>query len=531
MTPTSPTKTVNVNVAGKRELKLVVTQAGDGPAWDHADWANARLKSETYLSDLDWSYSQGDYYPTTKDRTVNGNAIRLNRATYQKGLGVHANSDVRFNLGGNYSTFISDIGVDDNATTVGSVVFEVWADGAKLYDSGVMTPTSPTKTVNVNVAGKRELKLVVTQAGDGPTWDHADWADARLTKSSAVQPGNPAPGAVQIKWLVTDQLGTPRMTIDQTGRLAGVTRHDYLPFGEEISHLREQLFPGIELKRGYIADNVRQQFTGYERDTETGLDYAQARYYSNVQGRFTGVDPLLASGNPSNPQSWNRYGYVLNNPMRLTDPTGMIPQDTQKTKPEQQTAPMPQAPQEDPLSPEDINGPADAVIYEHDVTGYNEAVRKADSAAELCVNKAVNNLMLGIDQATPTKKQFFTELGVGIGVGAIAGAQITSKSKSIHFSLLGAGVGAIGGEIAAVTNLLNNQAKGYRDAKLAFITEIENCKLEWKHAMPKELPHSVITWDFENINRGGLEAKKIQSSRNPWFFVNKTVEKYRKETQ
>jgi uncharacterized protein RhaS with RHS repeats len=53
------------------------------------------------------------------------------------------------------------------------------------------------------------------------------------------------------------------------------------------------------------------------------MDYAQARYFTNVQGRFTGIDPLLPSAKSINPQTWNRYAYVANNPLRFTDPSGM----------------------------------------------------------------------------------------------------------------------------------------------------------------------------------------------------------------
>jgi RHS repeat-associated protein len=63
--------------------------------------------------------------------------------------------------------------------------------------------------------------------------------------------------------------------------------------------------------------------TGYEKDQETGLDFAEARYYQNKHGRFTAVDPLLASGKSANPQTFNRYAYVGNNPLSRTDPTGM----------------------------------------------------------------------------------------------------------------------------------------------------------------------------------------------------------------
>jgi hypothetical protein len=53
------------------------------------------------------------------------------------------------------------------------------------------------------------------------------------------------------------------------------------------------------------------------------LDYAQARYFSSTQGRFTSADPLLASATAADPQSWNRYAYVGNNPMVFSDPSGL----------------------------------------------------------------------------------------------------------------------------------------------------------------------------------------------------------------
>jgi RHS repeat-associated protein len=62
-------------------------------------------------------------------------------------------------------------------------------------------------------------------------------------------------------------------------------------------------------------------FTSYDRDSESGNDYAMARYYVNRFGRFSCADPVL--GNPSEPQSWNRYTYVRNNPTNMTDSTGL----------------------------------------------------------------------------------------------------------------------------------------------------------------------------------------------------------------
>jgi RHS repeat-associated protein len=122
-------------------------------------------------------------------------------------------------------------------------------------------------------------------------------------------------------WLVNDRLGTPRMIIDKSGSLASVRRHDYLPFGEEVYAGTG----GRTTAQGYMSDSTRQKFTGYEYDAETGLNFAHARYQSNVQGRFTSVDPLMASASLDDPQSLNRYSYVQNDPVNMDDPSGMVP--------------------------------------------------------------------------------------------------------------------------------------------------------------------------------------------------------------
>jgi len=131
-------------------------------------------------------------------------------------------------------------------------------------------------------------------------------------------------GGGTVNWLVTDHLNTPRIILDKTGSLANVKRHDYLPFGEELF----APVGGRTTAQGYApGDNVRQQFTGEERDVETGLDYFGARYYGSTQGRFTSPDDFLNDTNVSDPQSWNLYSYVRNNPMKYIDPTGRIKTD------------------------------------------------------------------------------------------------------------------------------------------------------------------------------------------------------------
>jgi RHS repeat-associated protein len=99
-----------------------------------------------------------------------------------------------------------------------------------------------------------------------------------------------------------------------------VSRRDCMPFGEEKDP--DGTYRTTNRKYG-AADSVRQKFTGYQKDEETGLDFAEARMYQNLHGRFTAIDPLLASGKSANPQTFNRYVYVMNSPLILNDPNGM----------------------------------------------------------------------------------------------------------------------------------------------------------------------------------------------------------------
>ena len=127
----------------------------------------------------------------------------------------------------------------------------------------------------------------------------------------------PPPQNPTISFTITDQLGSPRVITNSVGEVT--SRRDFQPFGEELTNIGGR---STSLKYG-LTDSVRQRFTGYQKDEETGLDFAEARMYENRHGRFTAVDPLLASGKSANPQTFNRYVYVMNNPLLFTDPSGL----------------------------------------------------------------------------------------------------------------------------------------------------------------------------------------------------------------
>jgi len=129
-------------------------------------------------------------------------------------------------------------------------------------------------------------------------------------------------------YLTQDHLGSTRLVTDSAGAVAADGRHDYLPFGEQITapingrDAAGRGYPSIE--NATTIGKLPKLFTGKERDAETGLDFFEARYFSGAQGRFTSPDPLYIDAKRLlDPQSLNLYAYVRNNPLKFVDPDGM----------------------------------------------------------------------------------------------------------------------------------------------------------------------------------------------------------------
>jgi len=111
--------------------------------------------------------------------------------------------------------------------------------------------------------------------------------------------------AERITYYHTDALGSPVAATDQQGNV--VWRETYEPYGARI-------------KKEPAASTNARWHTGHALDVETGLQYAGARYYDPVLGRFMGIDPKGFS--QGNPHSFNRYNYGSNNPYKYIDPDG-----------------------------------------------------------------------------------------------------------------------------------------------------------------------------------------------------------------
>jgi RHS repeat-associated protein len=177
------------------------------------------------------------------------------------------------------------------------------------------TGYTPNSVVNFSYDGdgRRTTKTLLPQ-GTSTTYVYDAMGNL------AAEYGGPWPTAVGTLYLTQDHLGSTRLTTTPgTSAPNIIACHDYVPFGQEIPSTWGRA--GASCYNQTLETSIK--FTGKERDAETGLDYFGARYFSGAQGRFTSPDPLMASAHASNPQTWNRYAYALNNPLRFVDPNGM----------------------------------------------------------------------------------------------------------------------------------------------------------------------------------------------------------------
>ena len=171
------------------------------------------------LTDLDVSKVSQIYGMPVKGASVSGEALQVSGTGYSDGLGVQSACRMKFSLIGNTNSFRCKVGVNDNGldysdpelikvplvdgtmvfyspiekgkkflgigsadgrVSRGSVVFRVLGDGKELFNSGVMRGGDPAKDVDLRIKGMETLELIVDDAGDGISGDHADWLDAEF---------------------------------------------------------------------------------------------------------------------------------------------------------------------------------------------------------------------------------------------------------------------------------------------------------------------------------------------------------------
>ena len=113
--------------------------------------------------------------PLQNDKSVAGGPIVINGVTYAKGLGAHSHSEYVYTLNEEYTSFLTDVGIDDEFINgwcwpLASVNFNVYVDGVLEYSGNTMWYHTPTEHINIDVTGASQLKLVMTDGGSSNIW-------------------------------------------------------------------------------------------------------------------------------------------------------------------------------------------------------------------------------------------------------------------------------------------------------------------------------------------------------------------------
>ena len=128
-----------------------------------------------YLSDLMTKASEQQWGDLRMDRSVDGNPLTVNGFKYPKGIGTHANSSIEYILDGRYRILEGAVGLDDEQKHGNKIESWIYADNKLIYKSGIMQGWIYPKYFRLNIAGAKEIKLLITDGGDGINFDHGDW--------------------------------------------------------------------------------------------------------------------------------------------------------------------------------------------------------------------------------------------------------------------------------------------------------------------------------------------------------------------
>ena len=258
------------------------------------------------------SFTQ-DWGQARKDKSVDGNPIKIGGAMFEHGVGTHANSECTIQLNKTAVSFRAMVGVDDEKAPQGTVRFIVLVDDKKMFDSGVMKGGNKAKVVNVDLTKASVLELVVEDGGDGIDSDHADWAEAVIT----YQQGTKAPTAQSVAADQPDPILAPVDKVNTKlngAKVIGTTPGKEFVFRVPVTGKAPLTVRTGKLPEGLVFDAERRVISG--RVAKAGI------YNVRIDARGPGGSATetlrieaghdkLARTPPMGWNSWNVWGLAV----------------------------------------------------------------------------------------------------------------------------------------------------------------------------------------------------------------------------
>jgi len=154
-----------------------------GIGWSLTVCAGLCLAGSVGLEELELEHIVQGWGMPVANQTIVNKPLTMDGVVYERGLGSHAPGVIRLELDGSVQRFSAVVGVDDETDGKGSVSFRAYADGNRVFDSGVLKGGDAPREVELELDGVKRLVLLMLSGADGKDFDHADWARATFSYS------------------------------------------------------------------------------------------------------------------------------------------------------------------------------------------------------------------------------------------------------------------------------------------------------------------------------------------------------------
>ncbi len=258
-----------------------------------------------WLDELDLSKTTQDWGEPGKNRSVDGHPLSIGKIGFERGLGTHARSTLYIDLKGGVKSFSSSVGVDGEITSSNaSIAFSVLGDGKLLWQSGVMHAGDPPRKCEVDLSGKKVMVLKVSDADDGISYDHADWADARFETESPTPETVIAPREAEV--LLTP--ASPRAPRINGAQIFGAKPGHPFLFQIPCTGERPIKFSASGLPKGLKLDTATGLISGRLGKSQNKVRLRAQNQFGSGQRELKIVcDNQLALTPPMGWNSWNCF--------------------------------------------------------------------------------------------------------------------------------------------------------------------------------------------------------------------------------
>jgi alpha-galactosidase len=253
--------------------------------------------------------------------------FKLGGAEYKHALPITSDSDVAIDLKGVATKFTAMVGVDDSVRPgQGSVLFGVWVDGRKMFDSGIMRQGDAPKLVSVNLTGAKRLVLAMNDANDGVGSDTAEFAGAMIVMAAGAQqkPEFLAPVVEPMPVIASSRTSAPMLNYP---RITGATPGRPFMFLIPASGDEPLTFEAKNLPEGVTLDVKTGLITGSLKSagrTVVDVTVTNAKGKSTAQFTIVGGAHALAQTPPLGWNSWNAWGNTVTAERVLASADGMV---------------------------------------------------------------------------------------------------------------------------------------------------------------------------------------------------------------